>query len=243
MIIYPAIDIRGGKAVRLVEGDFDRQTVFDANPVDAALRWVEAGASWIHIVDLDGAKEGVRSNAGVIADIRKAVPAHIRLQLGGGLRTLSDVASAFEIGIDRAIIGSSAVTNPDLVEEAVSQYGDRIAVGLDARDGKVATRGWLVQTEADALEIAQRFGAAGLKHVIFTDIHRDGTLQGPNLDSLRTMISQVPAQIIASGGVGSIDDVRAIMETGAAGVIIGSALYQHRLSLADALAITSGEAA
>lgn len=238
MIIYPAIDIRGGRAVRLVEGDFARETQFDADPVDAARRWQDAGAEWIHIVDLDGARDGTGANRDAITRIRKAVDA--RIEIGGGIRSEADLTALREIGVDRFILGSIAISDPAFTERAIATHGDAIAVGLDARNGKVATQGWLEQTDADAVEVAQRFADAGLKHVIFTDILRDGTFQGPNLDALRALIAAVEIDVIASGGVGSLADVEAIARTGAGGVIIGSALYHGKITLTDALAIGSG---
>jgi phosphoribosylformimino-5-aminoimidazole carboxamide ribotide isomerase len=239
MIVYPAIDIRGGQAVRLVEGDYNQETVFDADPVDPARRWAEGGAEWIHIVDLDGARDGVRANAAVISHIRKSVP--LKLELGGGLRTMDDIHAVAELGIDRMIIGSAAISNPKLVTDAVAAYGDRIAVGLDARDGKLAAHGWIDQTDVDAIEAARRFTADGVRHFIFTDIRRDGKLMGPNLEALQEMIESVPAEIIASGGVGTLHDVLAIRETGAAGVIIGAALYRGTVTLPEVMAIAAGQ--
>lgn len=233
MIVYPAIDIRNGKAVRLVEGDFDRETVFDADPVDAALRWQEQGAEWIHVVDLDGARAGVRTNGVAIQRIRNAVS--VRLQLGGGLRDMAALVEAAAIGIDRMVIGSAAVSNPALVPEAVARFGDAIAVGLDARDGRVATNGWLEQTSIDIAEIAQRVAAEGVRHIVYTDIGRDGRLKGPNLEALQRLIDRQATGIIASGGIGSLDDIANVAGIGAAGVIIGSALYHRLFTLAEAL--------
>jgi len=237
MIIYPAIDIRGGRAVRLVEGNFDRETAFDADPAEAALRWSEAGADWIHIVDLDGARNGKGANRDAIARIRSAVPAHVKLQLGGGIRTEEDIEALLELSVDRLILGSIAITDPEFVERAIDRHHDAIAVGLDARDGKLAAQGWLEQTGIDAIEVAGRFAAAGLQQVIFTDIHRDGTLQGPNLQALRALIQAVSIDVIASGGVGRLEDVVHIAQTGAIGVVIGSALYHRKIELVDALRV------
>lgn len=235
MIIYPAIDIRGGKAVRLVQGDYNRETVFDADPLDAALRWQRDGAEWIHIVDLDGARDGTRSNALAIARIRKHI--HTRIQLGGGLRTMDELDSVAALGIDRMVIGSAAVSNPELVAEAVTKYGDRIAVGLDARNGMLATHGWVEQSTMSAIDAGIRFGEMGVQHIVFTDIGRDGKLEGPNLFALREMNQASEANIIASGGVSSLEDIEAIMKTRVSGVIIGAALYHKRFSLQDAIAI------
>ena len=239
MIVYPAIDIRGGQAVRLVEGDYDRETVFDADPVDAAVRWATAGAEWIHIVDLDGARDGVRLNAEVIRRIRDAVTC--KLQLGGGIRSEQDVEAVAALGIDRIVIGSAAVTNPDLVRHAVERVGPAVAVGLDARDGKLATKGWREQTDVAAIDAARAFAADGVQHFVFTDIRRDGKLQGPNLDALKQIIDLVPADIVASGGISSIDDVSAVRDLGAAGVIIGVALYHKKFTLRDALDLAARE--
>lgn len=239
MIIYPAIDIRGGHAVRLVEGDYDRETVFDNDPLDAALRWQADGAEWIHIVDLDGARDGVRANTEAIRRIREHVTCPI--QLGGGLRSMEDLAEVAALGIDRMVIGSAAVTNPDLVREAVAQFGDRIAVGLDARDGMLATHGWQSQSDVSAIEAGVRFAEMGVQHLVFTDIGRDGKLEGPNIEALEQMDNEVNASIIASGGIASLEDVRRIGEVGAAGVIIGAALYHRKFALAEAIAIAAGD--
>ena len=237
MIIYPAIDIRGGKAVRLVEGNFDQETVFDADPVDAAKRWEALGAAWIHIVDLDGARDGRRQNGEVVARVRASVSAQI--QLGGGIRSLEDARQARASGVDRIVIGSAAISNLDFVASAIAEFGDAIAVGLDARNGKLAANGWTDQTEVDAVDFAGRLGMLGLSRVVFTDIHRDGRLQGPNIEALTLMIERFPGSVIASGGISSLSDVQRVRETGAAGAIIGAALYQRRIALPDALAVAA----
>ncbi len=239
MIVYPAIDIRGGQAVRLIEGDYDQETVYDADPVVAARRWADGGSEWIHIVDLDGARDGIRGNSEAISRIRAAVP--LKLELGGGLRTMEDIRAVADLGIDRMVIGSAAIDNPGLISEAVHIYGDMIAVGLDARDGKLAAKGWLAQTDTNAIDAARHFAEAGVRHFIFTDIRRDGKLIGPNINALKHMIDSVQANIIASGGIGTNDDIRAVRETGAAGVIIGAALYKGTVHLADALRISAEE--
>lgn len=233
MMIYPAIDIRGGKAVRLVEGDFDRETTFDSDPVDAAKRWEAAGAAWIHIVDLDGARTGTGANREAIARIRDAVGC--RLQTGGGVRSVESARGLLAAGVDRVILGSVAVSDPQVVHDAVAQFGDRVVVGLDARDGMLATSGWETQTDADAFETAARMGDAGVRHIVFTDIRRDGTLTGPNVAALQRMVASTSADVIASGGIGSADDVMGLRDTGVAGVIIGRALYDGRIDLATLL--------
>lgn len=237
MIVYPAIDIRGGRAVRLVEGDFDRETVFDADPVEAARRWQDQGAAWIHIVDLDGARDGIRQNEAVIARIRAAV--NVKLQLGGGHRDLPSLQASHDLGIDRMVIGSAAISSPELVPAAVAAFGDAIVVGLDARDGMVATQGWLEQTGIPALDVAAKVANEGVRTIVFTDIGRDGKLQGPNVDALRAMIAGTSAGVIASGGISSLDDIANVRDAGAAGVIIGAALYHRAITLPDALAIAS----
>ena len=241
MIIYPAIDIRGGKAVRLVEGDYDRETVFDADPLDAAHRWQAAGAEWIHIVDLDAAHDGVRTNAEAIARIRSKIT--VPIQLGGGLRSMTDLEEVASLGIDRMVIGSAAVTNPELVTDAVRVYSDRIAIGLDARNGMLATHGWREQSTVSAIDAAIRFAEAGVQHIVFTDIGRDGKLEGPNISALIDMTGTIPVNVIASGGVSSLDDIRSIRRTKAGGVIVGAALYHHRLTLEDAIKAGKGELA
>jgi phosphoribosylformimino-5-aminoimidazole carboxamide ribotide isomerase len=235
MILYPAIDIRGGRCVRLVEGDFDRETSYDSDPSLAARRWVEAGAEWLHVVDLDGAVEGKPINGQAIAQIRAAVD--VPMQLGGGLRLLTDLEDAFSAGVDRAILGTVALRDPELVISAVARWGDRIAVALDARDGRLATDGWLGQTDARAVEVAQRLARSRVRHFVYTDIRRDGTLTGPNLQGLSELIDQVDADVIASGGIASLEDITAVATTGASGAIIGRALYAGRIDLAEAVAL------
>jgi phosphoribosylformimino-5-aminoimidazole carboxamide ribotide isomerase len=236
VILYPAIDIRGGRCVRLIEGDFARETAYDADPTNAARRWVDAGAEWLHVVDLDGAVEGTPVNRDAVKRIRAAVA--VPMQLGGGLRTLTDLEDLFAAGIDRAILGTVALRDPELVISAVARWGDRIAVALDARDGKLATDGWLGQTEARAVEVAQKLATAKVRHFIFTDISRDGTLAGPNLESLGELVRAVEAGVIASGGISSLKDIEAAAQSGASGAIIGRALYDGRIDLAEAITAT-----
>ena len=235
MIIYPAIDLRDGKCVRLVEGDFSRETVFDADPAAVARRWAEAGAEWLHVVDLDGAVAGHPVNLPAIEAIGAAVG--IPIQLGGGLRSLENLESAFAAGISRTILGTVALEQPELVAAAAARWGNAIAVGLDARDGKLATRGWLDQSDVLAVDVAQALQNVGVRHFIFTDIRRDGTLSGPNVESLQELITAVDAGVIASGGVGSLADLEAAREIGAAGAIVGRALYDGRVDLSEAIAL------
>lgn len=238
MIVYPAIDIRGGRCVRLVEGDFAREVQFDADPVDAATRWAGAGAEWLHLVDLDGAVVGEPVNVESIVRIRHAVD--LPIQLGGGLRLVEHLAAAFDHGVDRVILGTAAIHDRSLVEEASERWGDRIAVALDARDGRLAAQGWLEQTETSARDMAVSLQHAGIERFIFTDIRRDGTLIGPNLPALREMVGATRAEVIASGGIGSVDDLVQTAGTGVEGVIIGRALYDGRIDLREAVHIAAG---
>jgi len=241
MIVYPAIDLHDGNCVRLIEGDFSRETVFDADPVDAAVRWATAGAEWIHIVDLDGSLAGQPVNLSSIERIRAAVGA--RLQLGGGIRSLAHIDAALASGIDRVVLGTSVVENRGFVEKAAARWPNRLAVGLDARKGLLATHGWLDQTEIKALDAARELRAAGVTDFIFTDISRDGTLKGPNISALVELQDTLRSGLIASGGVGSIDDIRVLTTLGVDGVIVGRALYDGRLSLAEGLDVASVVAA
>ena len=237
MIVYPAIDLRAGRCVRLVEGDFARETAYDADPTDAARRWADAGAAWLHVVDLDGAVVGEPVNLEAIRRIRHAVS--IPIQLGGGLRLREHLSAAFDLGIDRAILGTVALGDPALVTDAVESYGDRIAVALDARDGRLAAQGWLEQTDALATEAALRLRTAGVATFVATDIARDGTLAGPNLASLGELVELLGQGVIASGGVGSVADLRAVAGVGVDGVVVGRALYDGRVDLAAAIAVAT----
>ncbi|MFM8594200.1 MAG: 1-(5-phosphoribosyl)-5-[(5-phosphoribosylamino)methylideneamino]imidazole-4-carboxamide isomerase [Chloroflexota bacterium] len=237
MIIYPAIDLRGGRCVRLVEGDFNRETQYDADPADAARRWAAAGAQWLHVVDLDGAVAGRPTNVDAIAKIRNAVD--IPIQLGGGLREADHLKVAFDLGVDRVILGTAALTTPDLVINSVAHYGDRVAVGLDARDGRLAASGWLEQTDALATEVAIRLRAEGVQHFVSTDIARDGTLSGPNVGALKELHGILGHGVIASGGVGTLDDLRMLRDAGIGGAIVGRAIYDGRVHLAEAIALAS----
>jgi phosphoribosylformimino-5-aminoimidazole carboxamide ribotide isomerase len=235
VIIYPAIDIRVGRCVRLVEGDFNRETVFDADPVDAARRWAKQGAEWLHVVDLDGAVEGRPVNSEAISAIRVAV--EMPIQLGGGLRSESAIEAVFALGVDRAILGTSALRHPDLVATAAARWPGRIAVGLDARDGELAADGWLNATDLTPITVAHELEQVGVRHFIFTDIKRDGTLAGPNIQALSELIASLGSEVIASGGVGQIADIEAVREAGAAGLIIGRALYDGRVDLAESVRV------
>lgn len=236
MIIYPAIDLRDGKAVRLVEGDFARETVFDDDPVDAATRWQRAGAEWLHVVDLDGARTGSISNADAVSAIRASID--IPIELGGGIRSAEAADHYLALGIDRVILGTAAVSNTDLVSSLVERWGERIAVGLDARDGKLATDGWLEQSDETAIDHALKLRLIGVETFIVTDIRRDGKLQGPNLDQLKQAQFALQSGVIASGGISTVEDAREVAALGIGGAIIGRALYDGRIDLAGVIAAT-----
>ena len=232
MTIYPAIDLMEGRAVRLRQGDPGRRTEVDVDPLAAAQRWEAAGAQWLHLVDLDGALAGAPRHLDLAAAICRSVA--IPVQLGGGLRTMGDVEAAFGAGAARVILGTSALSG-DLLPDAVSRFGDRIAVALDSRDGRAATDGWQATSAAPVLEAAVMLVAMGAPRLIYTDVLRDGMLGGPNLTGFAAVVARVPIPVILSGGICSITDLRAAAEAGAEGAIIGRALYDGRVALADAL--------
>ncbi|HEX6477209.1 MAG TPA: 1-(5-phosphoribosyl)-5-[(5-phosphoribosylamino)methylideneamino]imidazole-4-carboxamide isomerase [Ktedonobacteraceae bacterium] len=233
MIILPAIDIQRGQCVRLYQGDFERVTVYDADPVQVALRWQTFGAGWLHVVDLDGAVAGHPVNLETIAQIRAATS--LRIEMGGGVRSLTHIQQALDLGIDRVILGTVALTDRALLEEALANWGEHIAVGLDARNGLVAISGWRETTQVQATALAAELHAVGVKRFIYTDIARDGALQGPNLNALREMQQAVPCSLIASGGISSLEDLRSLAALGIEGTIVGKALYTGDVNLAAAI--------
>jgi len=238
LTLYPAIDLKGGACVRLRRGDMDQATVYGEDPGAQALAWQEAGCAWLHVVDLDGAFAGKPVNALAVEAMLKTVS--MPVQLGGGIRDLATVEAWLSKGVARVIIGTAAVRDPELVKNAAKQFPGRVAVGLDARDGKVAVQGWAETSEVTALEIAQRFEDAGVAAIIFTDIARDGLLKGLNLDATITLADHISIPVIASGGFASIEDVKALLLPRAkelAGAIAGRALYDGRLDAAAALAL------
>jgi len=233
MIIYPAIDIRNGKCVRLTQGRYDDMTVFSDEPVNTAIKFQEAGALWLHVVDLDGAR-GDANNRGLIIEIASKL--NIPVQTGGGIRTLDDIKELLESGIARVILGTAAVKNPELVAKAVSLYNDRIAAGIDAKDGYVAIEGWEKVSRIKALDLAKTMEEAGVKTIIYTDIATDGMLSGPNINAMAEMVEKVNMEVIASGGVSKVEDLLALKETGVHGAIVGKALYTGSVDLKEALA-------
>lgn len=236
MDVIPAIDLLEGRCVRLYQGDYGRSQVFNENPADVARLWVEQGASWLHIVDLDGAKIGKLVNLKAIEAIAQAVP--VQIQVGGGLRDRTSVSQLLDLGVQRVILGTIAVEQPQLVAQLCQEFPEQIVVGIDARNGRVATRGWLETTEVLATKLAQQMQELGAAAIIYTDIHRDGTLQGPNLAALRSLAAELSIPVIASGGVSSITDLLSLLSlepTGVTSVIVGRALYTGDISLKQAL--------
>jgi len=235
MIIYPAIDIKDGKCVRLVQGRFDDETVYSDDPVEVALKWERLGAQFLHIVDLDGARMGEPRNAKVISEIAARVS--IPVQMGGGIRSVDKVEAALNSGVKRVILGTSAIKDPELVKFVLKEYGRSIAIGIDARNGKVAIEGWEKTSEFTAVDFAKKMQSLGAKTIIYTDISRDGMLSGPNFKAMEEMVGAVDVDVIASGGVGRIEDIRDLKKTGVSGVIIGKALYTGNVDLKQALEI------
>lgn len=234
--IYPAIDMRGGKCVRLLQGDYDKETVYGDSPFEMAKKFVDQGAAWIHMVDLDGAKDGMRINDRYVLEAAQKLPA--KVQVGGGIRSEQDVIHYLENGVDRVIIGSMAVSNPDLVLELVRTYGSKIAVGLDAKDGYVAVHGWLETSQIKAVELGKRLAEGGVETFIFTDIATDGMLSGPNIEAAVELAKATGKQVIASGGVRSLSDLQALKayeNEGVSGAIVGKAIYTGQFSLREAL--------
>lgn len=233
MEIIPAIDIKKGKCVRLYQGNYSQETIYSSEPSTVARRWEALGARRIHVVDLDGAARGKPQNIETIKLILQAVK--VPLQLGGGLRDSKTVKSFLEMGIDRVVLGTAAVEEPGLVRELCDSYGERIVVGIDARDGLVASHGWEKGTSINARELAQRMTALGARRLVYTDIRRDGTLTSPNFQAIADLMRHVKAHIIASGGVAAISHLERLAEMGVEGAIIGKALYTGDVDLRQAL--------
>ncbi|TDE41187.1 1-(5-phosphoribosyl)-5-[(5-phosphoribosylamino)methylideneamino]imidazole-4-carboxamide isomerase [Antarcticimicrobium sediminis] len=240
MILYPAIDLKDGQAVRLLRGDMDKVTVFNDDPAAQARAFVEAGCEWLHLVDLNGAFAGAPVNAAAVEAILAAcdVPA----QLGGGIRDMATIETWLSKGLARVILGTVAVENPDLVREAARAFPGQVAVGIDARNGMVATKGWAEETNVDATDLARSFEDAGVAAIIYTDINRDGAMQGPNVAATAALARAVSIPVIASGGVSSVADLIALRDCGATldGAISGRALYDGAIDLQQALAALRG---
>ncbi len=236
MEVIPAIDLLDGKCVRLYQGDYDRASIFNDRPVEVARQWAEEGATRLHVVDLDGAKQGKSVNLSTIEAIAKAID--IPVQVGGGLRDRAGVARLLDTGVRQAILGTVAVEKPELVTELCQEFPGQIIVGIDARNGMVATRGWLETSEVAATDLAQRMADRGAAAIIYTDIHRDGTLSGPNMDALRELAEAIEIPVIASGGVSSLTDLLSLLSletVGVTGAIVGRAIYTGDVSLKEAV--------
>ncbi len=242
MDIFPAIDLLDGKCVRLYQGDYDKSQVFNDNPAAMAQDWLEQGATKLHLVDLDGAKAGQPVNLEAIANIvemvKKTATRPVQIQVGGGLRTESSVRQLLTMGVDRVILGTIAVEQPQLVKDLCQQYPQQIVVGIDARDGKVATKGWVETSTMLATDLAKQMAGVGAAAIIYTDIHRDGTMTGPNLPSLRELANSIEIPVIASGGVSSVRDLLdllALEPLGVTGAIVGRAIYTGEVKLTEAI--------
>lgn len=237
MILYPAIDIRGGQAVRLLQGDYDRETAYDADPVDAAKRWSAEGAQYLHVVDLDGAKAGRPQNLGAIERIAAAVPCP--MQVGGGLRDSKSVREVLDAGAVRVVIGTAALRRPEFLEAMLEVHGDRVVVSVDAREGRVALEGWTEAGREGVVEAIEALWLRGVKRFLCTAIEVDGTMEGPAIDQLTEIAESTPAQIIASGGVGELAHLTSLSSKTPAnveGAIVGRALYERRFTVAEAIA-------
>lgn len=235
MQVIPAIDIRNGRCARLFKGDYARETVFDNDPLDAARRWIDMGAQRLHVIDLDGAKDGTRVNARVVRRIVRSVD--VPVQMGGGIRTLEDATDVLDMGVELAIFGTTAVENPDSVQQAVETFGARhICVSVDAKDGFVRTRGWLAETSLRAIELLTEMSKTrGVRNFIYTDTARDGTLSHPNFGAVDEVLSEIEYPVMVAGGIATVEDVLKLRELGAAGAITGMAIYTGSLDLAEAI--------
>jgi phosphoribosylformimino-5-aminoimidazole carboxamide ribotide isomerase len=239
MQVWPAIDLRGGKCVRLRQGDYQQETIFAENPAEMAQKFAAQGAKHLHIVDLEGAREGLPVNLPAVQEILVAVD--METELGGGIRDAQSVKEIFEFGLSRLVIGTSALTNPEWFREACRQYPGRLVLGIDARNGLAATDGWMNTSTVPAIELARQFASEPLAAIIYTDIATDGMMRGPNIAAMAEMQAAVDVPVVASGGVTTIDDVARLAEAGLAGCIIGRALYEGTLRLADAIRVAAGD--
>ncbi|TEU04184.1 MAG: 1-(5-phosphoribosyl)-5-[(5-phosphoribosylamino)methylideneamino]imidazole-4-carboxamide isomerase [Dehalococcoidia bacterium] len=233
MEVIPAIDLKGGKCVRLYQGDYSHETVFSEEPIDIARHWQSLGARRLHIVDLDGAAKGELCHISLIEEIARAVP--IPIQLGGGLRRIEAIAQALELGVACAILGTAAIEDHALIQEACNMFGNRIIVSIDARDGYVATHGWQERTEVTAIELVQQMASLGVERLIYTDIARDGTLTEPNFDAVEELVAKTSLPIIAAGGIASLEHLKKLFRIGVEGAIVGRAIYTGDIDLKQAL--------
>jgi phosphoribosylformimino-5-aminoimidazole carboxamide ribotide isomerase len=239
MKIYPAIDIKDGNCVRLLRGSFDNVTVYGDNPAQMAKKWESLGGEYIHVVDLDGALKGHGVNAQAIKEICQSV--NVPVQTGGGIRTMDDIKAKLDCGISRVIIGTKAVSDAEFVKKAIETYGDKIVIGIDAKDGMVAIEGWEKTSDFTAVEFGKKMALLGAKTIIYTDIATDGTLMGPNVAAMKEMAEATGIDVIASGGIGNIEHIKSLIGTGVEGVITGRALYTGDLDLTEAIRVGKGE--
>ncbi len=239
MIIYPALDLRGGKVVRLRQGDPRQQTVYSDDPLAVAQRWIDAGATWLHVVNLDGAFAEANDNEAILETLALA---DVQIQFGGGLRSLEDVQRAFDKGATRVVLGTLAVEHPQHVAAMVARWGaDAIAVALDAREGQVVTHGWQRETGVSAIELGKWLAVEGVRHALYTDVSRDGELIGVNVAATAQLARETGLQVIASGGVTALGEIIALRDAGIAGVILGTALYEGLIDLAEAIRLAQAE--
>ena len=236
MLIFPAIDLYGGKAVRLYKGDYQNMTVYSDDPLSVARDFVKAGATCIHMVDLEGARDGTTPNLSIVRSIAQNTP--LFTEIGGGIRSMETVRAYLEAGVDRVILGTAAVTDPAFLKEALAEYGERIAVGVDIKDGKVAIKGWLETAEDDAMTFCGKMQSLGVRTIISTDISKDGAMMGANHELYRTLAEQFDLQIVASGGVSSIEDVKRLRALDLYGAIIGKAYYTGAVDLSEAIEVS-----
>ena len=235
MEVIPAVDIRGGRCVRLSQGDYDRETVFDDDPVAVAVRWASLGARRIHVVDLDGAREGRQANGDLVRKIVLTVDAAV--QTGGGIRDIETLRTALDGGVNRVVLGTAAVRDPALLREAVALARDRLIVSVDARDGMVRLQGWTERSDLDATSFVRQLTTMGVERVVYTDIERDGVRGAPNFELYEALVADTSIAVIAAGGVSTLDDVRRLSECGVEAAIVGRALYTGEIALQDALAV------
>ena len=239
MIVYPAIDIKGGKCVRLKQGNFGEITVFSDEPALVAKEWQAGGASFIHVVDLDGARRGARYNSAVIEKILSVVS--IPVQTGGGLRDMKDIDERLAMGVERVVLGTAAATSPELIKQAVEKYGDRIVVSVDAQGDRTAIYGRETISTKPVLQFCEEVKSIGVKTLTYTDIQKDGMMRGPNLDATRAVVAIGGIDVIAAGGISSLSDIREMKRTGASGVIIGKAFYNGAITIHDAIKVAEKE--
>ncbi len=238
MEILPAIDLRHGACVRLFQGDYGREEVFDLDPVAVARRWQGCGARLVHVVDLDGAAEGRLVNRDTVATLMQVE--RLSLEVGGGIRTAADAGWLFDHGVERIVLGTAAIEDPEMVASLVRAYGDAIVVSLDARDGYVTTRGWLVGTQVRVVDLCRAMRSIGVDRFVYTDVRRDGTLTEPNFEALEEVARGTDAPVVAAGGIATIDHVRRVRDAGAAGAILGKAIYTGSIDLREAISLYGG---